>query len=287
MKAQREPATLALGLMSGTSADGIDVALVRIASDSAATRGNHQETKAYLENFATLPFPPAIRAAVLRVAEGHKLSPGDLSQLNFRLGQVFAGALLAACRKFRVHPKRIGLIGSHGQTVYHQGTPSLLLGERVASTLQIGEPAVIAALTGITTVGDFRPADMAVGGQGAPLVPWVDYRLYRHPRLGRAALNIGGIANVTVIPPGAESDAKRMNSDLDKGIESNLDAALIKDRLHKSVKYAVKNHVVTLTGDVDSQSKRALAEQVASAVLNVQQVVNELQVKAQKATSSN
>lgn len=92
---------------------------------------------------------------------------------------------------------------------------------------------------------------------------------------------------IAVIQPGAESKAKEMNSDLDNGIASNLDAALIKDRLHESVKYAVKNHVVTLTGEVDSQRKRARAEEVASAVLNVQQVVNELQVKAQKASSSN
>jgi osmotically-inducible protein OsmY len=92
---------------------------------------------------------------------------------------------------------------------------------------------------------------------------------------------------IAVIPPGAESEAKSVNADLDKGIESNLDAALIKQRLHESVKYAVKNHVVTLTGDVDSQSKRARAEEVASAVINVQQVVNELQVKKQKATESN
>jgi len=215
MTAKRQPATLVLGLMSGTSADGIDVALVRIASDTAAAREDHQNsrtkradhphTEARLENFATLPFAPDVRAAVLRVAEGHQLSPGELSQLNFRLGQVFAQALLAACRKFRLNPKRVALIGSHGQTIYHQGAPSRLLGEQVASTLQIGEPAVIAALTGITTVGDFRPADIAAGGQGAPLVPWVDYRLYRHPRLGRAALNIGGIANVTIIPPAART----------------------------------------------------------------------------------
>ena len=92
---------------------------------------------------------------------------------------------------------------------------------------------------------------------------------------------------IAVIPPGAESEAKKVNSDLDKGIESNLDAALIKQKLHESVKYAVKNHVVTLSGDVDSQSKRARAQEVASAILNVQQVVNELQVKKQKATESN
>jgi len=92
---------------------------------------------------------------------------------------------------------------------------------------------------------------------------------------------------IAVIPPGGESDAKKMNSDLDKGIEGNLDAALIQDKLHDSVKYSVKNSVVTLTGNVDSQSKRAQAQEVASTVPNVQQVVNELQVKAQKATSSN
>ncbi|MGD0438375.1 MAG: BON domain-containing protein, partial [Bryobacteraceae bacterium] len=92
---------------------------------------------------------------------------------------------------------------------------------------------------------------------------------------------------IAVIPPGAASDAKKMNSDLDKGIEGNLDAALIQGRLHESVKYAVKNEVVTLTGDVDSQSKRAQAQDVAAAVPNVQQVVNELQVKEQKASSSN
>jgi osmotically-inducible protein OsmY len=92
---------------------------------------------------------------------------------------------------------------------------------------------------------------------------------------------------IAVIPPGAEIEAEKVNSDLDKGIKSNLDAALIQDRLHDSVKYAVKNHVVTLTGEVDSQSKRTRAEQVASAVLNVNQVVNELQVKEQKASSSN
>ena len=92
---------------------------------------------------------------------------------------------------------------------------------------------------------------------------------------------------IAVVPVGIEHDAKKVNTDLDKGIESNLDAALIKNRLHESVSYAVKNHVVTLTGDVDSQSKRARAEEVAAAVPNVDQVVNELQVKRQKATSSN
>jgi osmotically-inducible protein OsmY len=106
--------------------------------------------------------------------------------------------------------------------------------------------------------------------------------------IGRSLAGAQVVSNqVAVIPPGAESEAKKVNSDLDKGIESNLDAALIQQKLHESVKYAVKNHVVTLTGDVDSQSKRARAQEVASAILNVQQVVNELQVKRQKATESN
>ena len=190
---------LVLGLMSGTSADGIDVALAKIAG--AAPR-----IHAKLENFVSLPFPREIRAAVLRVAEGAPTTTGEISQLNFRLGELFAQAALKACHTFGVPLRRIALIGSHGQTIYHQGRASRYLGARIASTMQIGEPAAIAARMGITTVGDFRPADVAVGGQGAPLVPFVDYLLYRDKRRGRVALNLGGIGNVTVIPRGAKPD---------------------------------------------------------------------------------
>lgn len=193
MKSSRGRGLLALGIMSGTSADGIDVALVRMAGG-----------KASLENFAAIPFPRAVQKSILNLAEGHHVTTGEISQLNFLLGETFANAALTACRKFRVAPSRIDVIGSHGQTVFHKGTPALYLGKRVASTLQIGDPSVIAARTGITTVGDFRPADMAAGGQGAPLVPFVDFLLYRNARIGRAALNIGGIANLTVIPAGAK-----------------------------------------------------------------------------------
>jgi anhydro-N-acetylmuramic acid kinase len=188
--------------MSGTSVDGIDVALVRVAP-SIKENAAH----ARLENFVTLPYPAAVRAEVLRIAEGARVSPGEISQLNFRLGRIFADAALRACQKFRVGARRLSVIGSHGQTIFHQGRASRFLGENVASTLQIGEPAVIAATTGVTTVGDFRPADMAVGGQGAPLVPLVDYLLYRDPRRGRAVLNIGGIANVSIIPKGASPNS--------------------------------------------------------------------------------
>jgi anhydro-N-acetylmuramic acid kinase len=189
-------ATLALGIMSGTSADGIDVALVRFA-------GRRRE-KGILENFCAFPFPSAVRKEILRLGEGCAVTTGEISQLNFLLGEVFAEAALAACRKFRVSPSRIAVIGSHGQTVFHQGNPSRVSGRPIASTMQIGDPSVIAVRSGITTVGDFRPADMAAGGQGAPLVPYVDYMLYRDTRLGRVALNIGGIANVTVIPAAAK-----------------------------------------------------------------------------------
>jgi len=190
---------LVLGLMSGTSADGIDVALARIS-------GAPPHLDAKLLGHTSSKFPPALRKEILRVAEQHPISAGELSQLNFRLGEVFAEAALAACRKFRVSAKRIALIGSHGQTIFHQGKPVPYLGRPTASTLQIGEPSVIAASTGITTVGDFRPADMALGGQGAPLVPYADYLLYRHEKLGRVSLNLGGIANITVIPASAKPE---------------------------------------------------------------------------------
>src|SRR6185437_14898548 len=102
-----------------------------------------------------------------------------------RLGELFADATLRACKNFRVPPRRIALIGSHGQTIYHQGVRTPFLGSQTASTLQIAEPSIIAERTGITTIADFRPADMAAGGQGAPLVPFVDYLLYRDARIGR------------------------------------------------------------------------------------------------------
>jgi anhydro-N-acetylmuramic acid kinase len=188
--------SLVLGLMSGTSADAIDVALTQIS-------GVPPNLNAKLLNHISINFPPRLREEILRVAEQQPISAGELSQLNFRLGEVFAEAALTACRRFRFASKKIALIGSHGQTIFHQGKPVPYLGRRTASTLQIGEAAIIAARTGITTIADFRPADIAQGGQGAPLVPYADYVLYRHETLGRVSLNLGGIANVTVIPASA------------------------------------------------------------------------------------
>lgn len=189
-----------IGLMSGTSADGIDVAVARIS-------GEPPNLRAKIEHAASIPFPPKIRETILRIANGAASASAEISELNFTLGNLFAGAVIKACRQFRVPLSSVALIGSHGQTIFHQGNPSRIRGRHhPASTLQIGEPAIIAARTGITTIGDFRPADMAVGGQGAPLVPFVDYLLYRDAKVGRVALNIGGIGNVTVIPAGAKPE---------------------------------------------------------------------------------
>jgi anhydro-N-acetylmuramic acid kinase len=186
-----------LGMMSGTSADGIDVALANIS-------GAPPRLVANLEGHYHAPFPKLIRAAVLRLANGAPTTTAEISQLNFLLGEEFARAAIAASAKWRLPWRKISLIGSHGQTIFHQGKPSKFLSNRrVGSTLQIGEPGIIAERTGITTIADFRPADMAAGGHGAPLVPFVDYLLYRSAKIGRVALNIGGIANVTVIPAAA------------------------------------------------------------------------------------
>jgi len=186
-----------LGIMSGTSADGIDVALARISGAPPHLTGK-------LLDHASFPHPKKLRFEILRIAEGAPVPAAEISQLNFRLGAAFADVALAACKEFRASPRTISLIGSHGQTIFHRGQPEAFLGRPTASTLQIGDPSVIAARTGITTVGDFRPADLALGGQGAPLVPYADYLLLRHNKIGRVALNLGGIANITAIPANAK-----------------------------------------------------------------------------------
>src|SRR5215813_6757653 len=169
---------LVLGLMSGTSADGVETALAEVS-------GAPPRLQCKLVKHASFPIPKAIRAKILQIAEGARVSAGDISQLNFRLGGLFGDVAIVACKKFGVSMERLDLIASHGQTIFHQGQPIPFAGARTASTLQIGEPAVIAARTGVTTIGDFRPADMAVGGQGAPLVPYADYLLYRDEKIGR------------------------------------------------------------------------------------------------------
>lgn len=190
---------LVMGVMSGTSADGVDVALARISG------GGNTRLNGKLIAHATFTLDSSVRKEILRIAEGHSAPAGTISQLNFRLGEIFANSVMAACKKFCVSPSRVALIGSHGQTVFHQGNRVPYLGRPTSSTLQIGEGAVIAARTGITTVSDFRAADMAIGGQGAPLVPFLDHLLYSHRDIGRVSLNLGGIGNVTVLPARARA----------------------------------------------------------------------------------
>jgi len=190
---------LMVGLMSGTSMDGIDAVLVRISGPAAQPRVR-------LLAFETLAYSAPVRQKVLRIATGESATAGEISQLNFLLGELFAEAALGVCRKARVQPTRLAAIGSHGQTIFHQGTPTRESGRRITSTLQIAEPAMIAERTGAPVVADFRTADMAAGGQGAPLVPMVDYLLLRDARKGTVALNIGGIANFTAIPAGAQPE---------------------------------------------------------------------------------
>lgn len=183
------------GVMSGTSADGIDVSLVRMSRPSPRSL-----PKLQLLGHQAFPYPGDVRRRILVSMNSPRASVADLSRLNFLLGELYAEAVLGAQKKLRLKAE---LIGCHGQTLYHQGTPAEFLGRKLAVTWQTGEAAVVAARTGLPVVSDFRPADMARGGKGAPLVPYLDYLLYRNRRIGRIALNIGGIANLTTIPAGA------------------------------------------------------------------------------------
>ena len=148
-------------------------------------------------------YPAKVRAAVLSAMNASRANVADLSRLNFLLGELYADAVLKTERRFRV---KAGLVGCHGQTLYHQGEPQMFLGRKVAATWQTGEGSVIATRVGVPVVSDFRPADMAVGGKGAPLVPYLDFLLFRDAKIGRIVQNIGGIANLTAIPAGANAE---------------------------------------------------------------------------------
>lgn len=189
----------AIGLMSGTSADGIDVAAV----DAGHRRGPDDRTSFRLLHFATLPFAPALRARLLASASVPDTSVATLGELHVETGEAFAAAVIDATRAWALELGSVDVIGSHGHTAYHE--PSTRV------TMQIGAPSIIAARTGITCVADFRAADLAAGGEGAPLVPFVDRELFAAADEYRACLNIGGIANVTLLPDDAAggSDAAR------------------------------------------------------------------------------
>jgi anhydro-N-acetylmuramic acid kinase len=181
------------GIMSGTSADGIDVAIVRIAR----TRTKSARPTLTLLAHESFPYPTALRRAVLAAMNAQSTSTAELARLNWRLGLAYSEAVQATLKK---HPIKLDLIGCHGQTLYHQARPSAYAGRTFPCTWQLGEPAAIASATGVPVVSNFRPADMFAGGQGAPLVSLLDYVLFADLKRGRILQNIGGIANLTAIP---------------------------------------------------------------------------------------
>ncbi len=205
-----EKGMIVAGLMSGTSADGINVALVRIHGSGlrarrgamASSRGRERHTINLLAH-AEYSYPRKVRTAILAAMNAEHACIADLARLNFVLGELYADAVLAAEKRCHLKSE---LVGCHGQTLYHQGDAQHFLGKRVAATWQTGEGAIIAARVGVPVVSDFRPADMAAGGKGAPLVPYLDYLLFRDERVGRIVQNIGGIANLTAIPARASAD---------------------------------------------------------------------------------
>lgn len=186
------------GIMSGTSLDGIDVAIVDIKG--ARFRKDIQVVAVH-----TVPYPNSVREALLAVSNT-VTHTAAIARLHFLLGELYAEAVQETCRSNDVPLESVELIGCHGQTIYHEAEPPEFLGRRVASTLQIGEAAVIAERTGIRVISNFRERDIAAGGKGAPLVPFVDYLLFRDRSRGRVALNVGGIANITAIPPRARPE---------------------------------------------------------------------------------
>jgi anhydro-N-acetylmuramic acid kinase len=185
---------IVVGLMSGTSMDGVDAAVVDI-------RGTGHGLTSTLHKHVGRPYAPRLRQLILQVCEQGTV--GQICHLNVVLGEVFARTALLAIKQSGISPQRVALIGSHGQTIHHRPAAIYEPGiGQIRSTLQIGDPSVIAERTGITTVSDFRARDLAVGGEGAPLTPYVHALLFAQKRATRMVVNLGGIANVTVLPCG-------------------------------------------------------------------------------------
>jgi anhydro-N-acetylmuramic acid kinase len=190
------------GVMSGTSADGIDVAIVEIAPGRKSA-GLSRPTLTLLAHQG-FPYSTTLRRAVLAAMNADSTSTAELARLNWRLGLAYAEAVKATLQHHRIE---IELVGCHGQTLYHQAKPATYAGRRFACTWQAGEAAAIAAAIAVPVVSNFRPADMLAGGLGAPLVPLLDYVLFADNKRGRVLQNIGGIANLTAIPAGLKPDS--------------------------------------------------------------------------------
>lgn len=185
--------------MSGTSVDGIDVAIVEIVEEDGVI-------DLELLHFDTVAYPSAVKKGILELCNPSTASIQMISNMNMLLGMLFAEAVNQVVKQAGFCNEAIDFISSHGQTIFHQPEKVNTAGHLVSSTLQIGDISMIAELTGITTVGDFRTRDMAVGGQGAPLVPYADYLLFRDQEIGRVLVNIGGIANLSILPKACNED---------------------------------------------------------------------------------
>lgn len=192
---QARKSLVVAGIMSGTSVDGIDVALTKITP-----RAHDEAPQVRLLHHADFDFPASLRKAVLAAMNASNISTAELARLNWRLGLAYAEAIE---KTLQAVPSRLDLIGCHGQTLYHQAAVTKYAGASFSCTWQAGEPSLIAAKIGVPVVSNFRPADMAAGGLGAPLVPLLDFVYFRHAKRGRVLQNIGGIGNLTSIPPSA------------------------------------------------------------------------------------
>lgn len=190
---------LGVGLMSGTSVDGIDSALVEIS-------GSPDYPHVALRAFENKPYPPEVRRQIFELFEPKAATVERLGSMNFLLGELYAAAALSVITKGGVTPEQVDFVASHGQTIYHEPCTVPLCGSSIRYTVQIGEGAVIAQRTGLPCVSDFRVADMAAGGQGAPLVPFTEFLLYRRQQETVLLQNIGGIGNITVLPAGCCAD---------------------------------------------------------------------------------
>jgi anhydro-N-acetylmuramic acid kinase len=192
---RQEAGLIVAGVMSGTSADGVDVAIVRLS-------GRRFRTRFELLAHGAFPYPAAVRAAVLEAMNAESIAVSTLAKMNFLLAEIYADCVRRLQKRSGVTCE---LVGCHGQTLYHQGEAAPFLGRKIACTWQTGDGSVLAGRLGIPVVSDFRPADMAAGGLGAPLVPFLDLLVFRHARRGRIVLNLGGIGNLTAIPAAAEA----------------------------------------------------------------------------------
>ncbi len=190
----KKQSMLVAGIMSGTSADGIDVALCRISPVRQRPRLEFIRHRAF-------PYPAPLRKGVLAAMDAASTSAAELARLNWRLGEAYAEAAQSAAQGYA-----LDLVGCHGQTIYHQGIPKPYAGRSFACTWQLGEPALIAAALQAPVVSNFRPSDMVAGGQGAPLVPLLDATLFADAKRARVLQNLGGIANLTLVPPGGALD---------------------------------------------------------------------------------